>query len=208
MDKKKVLYLVIIAVVILVIIFLITFLNTSSSCADGTLPNACSETRPYFCSQGRLVGHASVCSCYNSSQIKGETCFSNYQFNQKNITLTYTLNGKEKTINFAVYKGMYDYLSKLPRYIDSNQNLTLADFKFKMINEEAQKELLFPLFLRIASITSDKEDRARIAISLVQNIPFGSSDKITKIGSVSVAYQRYPYEVLYDMEGICSEKSE
>jgi hypothetical protein len=208
MSKKRVFYFVLIAIFVLIAVILFILLSTPSSCADGTHSKSCSEIKPYFCSNGKLTERASVCGCYNSSQIKGETCLSSYQIRPKNITLTYTLNGKQNTIDFVVYRGMYEYLSKLPRYIDSTKNLTLADFKLKMINEEAQKELLFPLFIQIASLTSNKEDQARIAISLVQNIPFGSSDKISRIGTVETPYQRYPYEVLYDMKGICSEKSE
>jgi|WetSurMetagenome_2_1015567.scaffolds.fasta_scaffold17971_2 hypothetical protein len=208
MNKKRVLYFAIIIISVLIVTLLIIFLSIPSPCVDGTVSNSCSESKPYFCYHGKMTERASICKCPSYSRINEETCISDYQSGPKNITLTYTLNGKKGEIYFTVYKGMYDYLSKLPRYIDSSQNLTLADFKLMMINEEQQKELLFPLFLKITQITSNKEDQARIAISLIQNIPFGSSDKVTRIGSVSIAYQRYPYEVLYDMQGICSEKSE
>jgi hypothetical protein len=208
MNKKRPLYFAIIFVSVLIVTFLIIFLIQPVYCADGTKYRSCSNVKPYFCSQGKLIEKSSVCGCPISSQVQGETCFSEYQFDSKNITLNYTLRGKQGNIDFVVYKGMEDYLSKLPRQIDSTENLTLADFKLRMINEETQSEFLFPLFLKIASLTSSKEDRARIAISLVQNIPFGSSDKIIRVGNIPIGYQRYPYEVLYDMQGICSEKSE
>jgi len=55
-----------------------------------------------------------------------------------------------------------------------------------------------------------KENQARVAISLVQNIPYnGTEDKSVGIrGDLGVNRSRYPYEVLYDMQGVCEGKSE
>jgi hypothetical protein len=133
---------------------------------------------------------------------------SKYKDGSKNITLNYTLRGEKGAIIFTAYSRMDEYLSGIPRYIDSNKNPTLLDFKLTRINEEQQKELLQPLAIQIESITSNKEDQARIAISMIQNIPFGSSGKLVRIGNSKTEYERYPYEVLYDFQGICSEKSE
>jgi hypothetical protein len=208
MDKKSVIYLVIIFTFVLIATFLTIFFMKPSSCADGTNFDSCSKIKPYFCYEGKLIKNASVCGCSNSSNLQGELCYSIYQFGPKNVTLNYTLRGKQKTIDFIVYSGLYDYLSKLPRYFDSSENSTLVNFKLKMINEEYQRDFLSELFIKITEITSNKEDQVRIAISLVQNIPFGNSDKKIRIGNIPLDYQRYPYEVLYDNQGICSEKSE
>lgn len=77
-----------------------------------------------------------------------------------------------------------------------------------MIDQKEQREFLLPLVIEIEKITKDKTDQARIAISLVQNIPFGNSSKTAQYGNIAIEYQRYSYEVLYDMKGICSEKSD
>ena len=45
-------------------------------------------------------------------------------------------------------------------------------------------------------------------MNLVQEIPFGNSDKVVGIAGILLNYSRYPYEVLYDLEGVCGEKSE
>jgi hypothetical protein len=58
------------------------------------------------------------------------------------------------------------------------------------------------LVKRIKSQTSNKDDQARIAISLVQNIPYDYS----QLNSLSTE-MKYPYEVLYQDNGVCSEKS-
>ena len=83
------------------------------------------------------------------------------------------------------------------------------DFKLKHINEEQQRELLLPLVSAIQNRAKDKVDQFRIAVSLVQHIDFGFSGEIVSlIGDKSLNYSRYPYEVLYDMQGVCGEKSE
>jgi hypothetical protein len=207
-KKKRNFLFILIFISILAITFTIIFLVKPAHCIDKTKNNECSNIKPYFCGSGKLVEKSSVCGCPIYSTIENESCISDYQITPEGRLFKYVLNGKEGYIDFVVYQGLEDYLSKLPRYIDSEENVTLADFKLRMINEEVQEGFLFPLFLKIASITSNKEDQARIAISLVQNIPFGSSDKKLNLGRVAITYQRYPYEVLYDKQGICSEKSE
>ena len=105
---------------------------------------------------------------------------------------------------------MVDYLSELPIYITSNgnRNTSRADFKLKNINQEDQKFLLMPLVVGIQNQARDKEDQARISISVVQNIEWGKSNKTEVFRKTEIQYSRYPYEVLYDSEGVCGEKSE
>lgn len=207
MKKKGVVALILISVLVLSVSFYFLFF-TNRVCNDGTPYNKCSKTNPYFCSNGNLIEKASVCGCEIGIAVRGDECVSPYAQGPKNITLNYVLRGGEGKINFVVYKALADNLSLIPRYLNSNENPTLLDFKLRMINQEDQRELLMPLVIDIEQITSDKTDQARIAISLVQNIPFGNSTKVSQFGSVTTEYQRYPYEVLYDDEGICSEKSE
>ena len=207
MKKEGVIGLSLIGVLLLVVLFYFLFFSKGGICNDETLNNECSKIQPYFCSGGNLIEKSSVCGC-NLSKIEGDKCISIYHSEPKNITLNYILRGERSKIDFVVYKKMYDYISGIPRYVDSNKNWTLLDFKLRLIDEPYQRELLLPLVLKIQSITKSKEDQARIAISIVQSIPFGSSNKTTKLGYSEVEYQRYPYEVLYDMEGICSEKAE
>jgi len=208
MKKREMIY-ALVVVFILVVAFVFYYLSFRvKRCSDGTPYDQCSEVKPYLCLNGVLTEKASLCSCSELSIRDDEKCFSPYQSNPKDVTLNYILRGKTGKINFVVYKNLSDYLSKIPRYVNSNENPTLLDFKVKMIDEPYQRELLLPLVLQIENITENKEDQARIAVSIVQNIPFGSSDKKIRIGGTVAEYQRYPYEVLYEMEGICSEKAE
>ncbi len=207
MKKEMIVIISLISLVFLFFISYSLFFNKETNCNDGTPYNECSGIKPYFCSNGILIEKASVCGC-NLSEMEGDKCLSSYNTEPKNITLNYILRGKRGQIDFVVYKKMYDYVSGIPRYIDSSKNPTLLDFKLKLIDEPYQRELLLPLVVEIESLTKSKEDQARIAVSIVQSIPFGNSNKTTKIGNSITEYQRYPYEVLYDIEGICSEKAE
>lgn len=206
--KKRIVISFSVILILILSVLLFFLLNKNSFCNDGTPNNKCSAIKPYLCSKGILTENASVCGCGNFSRINSHICTSDFQTGAKNITLNYVLRGENGQISFIVYKKLYDYDSGISRYIDSSKNPTLLDFKLKFINEPYQRELLLPLVIRIENLASSKEDQMRIAVSLVQNIPFGSSNKSIKIGNNKIEYQRYPYEVLYDMEGICSEKSE
>ena len=210
-EVKKVI-LICLIVLFFSLIFLISlrfiFSNNDLSCADKTKNNECSDVKPYFCLNGNLIKNASFCDCPTNSETEGNNCISKYEIVPKEIVLNYTLRGKEGNISLIVYQGIYNYTSNLPRYIDSNENPTILDFRLKNINEEFQREFLFPLIVKIGNITNNKEDQARIAISLVQNIPYGYSKKSYLFNKINkVDYQRYAYEVLYDLQGVCGEKS-
>ena len=186
------------------------FFKKAPACGDATLYDKCSLRKPYFCDNGELIEKASVCGCSELSTIKGNECISKYQSEPKIINLKYILRGENKEISFTVYKKLYDYVSQLSRSISYSgiQEPSLLDFKLKKINEKEQRELLLPFVTEIQNLANNKEDQARIAISIIQNIPFGSSNKTIAFGGDQAEYSRYPYEVLYDMQGICSEKTE
>ncbi len=197
----------------LIIIFfhpITKILYNNPVCGDGSLERTCSISKPYFCYNGILREKATTCGCPGNLTQVGDSCYSDFQMKPKEITLKYVLRGQENKFNYIVYGGLTDYLSKLPASI--SYNLTAqplrVDFKLRDINEEQQKYLLLPLVAEIQNRASDKEDQARIAISIVQNIQWGLSDKKTVFRDTTLDYSRHPYEVLYDGQGICGEKSE
>ena len=178
------------------------------TCGDGTPYGSCSSIKPFYCQKGKLIEKASSCGC--DGIISGDSCIMDLslQTEQKNITLNYILDGEEKTIDFKVYKGLADYLSYIPRQISYSDGEipNRAEFILKKIDEEKQRRFLLPLLIEIQNLSNDKEEQAKIAISLVQNIQYGFSEKQGPY--LGVNYSRYPYEILYDQEGICGEKSE
>lgn len=212
-------YFFMIVFLIALIIFLFLFLKFESyipsssarTCGDGSLYGTCSISKPYYCSNGTLYLNSSVCGCPEGTSKKGDSCVSKYQTNAKNLTLNYVLDGVNGSVNFTAYKGMDSYLSTLPEsiYYSSGQVPQRSDFVLKQINNNDQSVLLEPLVKDIENLApTDKVNQARIAVSLVQNIPWGASGKtISFLGSV-VGYSRYPYQVVYDNQGLCGEKSE
>ena len=207
----SVIFILIISVICLTDFIKENFSEKIPACGDGTLYEKCSSRKPYFCSNGTLVEKASVCKCPDVLTKQEELCVSKYQTNPKNITLKYILRGEEKEINYVVYGGMMDYISALPNsiYSANGEKPSRGDFKIRNLDEQEQKELLLPLVTEIQNTAEDKLEQMRIAVSIVQKIPFGNSNKTISVGpNQEITYSRYPYEVLYEMRGVCGEKSE
>ncbi|MBU4308462.1 MAG: hypothetical protein KJ566_01555 [Nanoarchaeota archaeon] len=187
------------------------FVFRERKCGDGVLYGECSENVPFYCEQGMIVSKASVCGCQDSFVVEEELCNSKYQINPKTIFLKYFLNGKENEIEFVVYQGVVDYISNVSNSITYyGETPSRLDFKLKNIEEPVQREFLLSLVVEIQNLDLSKENQARVAISLVQNIPYNETeDKAVGIrGDLGVNRSRYPYEVLYDMQGVCEGKSE
>jgi hypothetical protein len=105
---------------------------------------------------------------------------------------------------------MYDYLK-------SSENTTVYNYAgqqqpspeeisrivtLRYVNESVEEGELHNLASTIQQITSNEDDQARIAISLVQNIPYDWNS----FTSNSTDW-KYPYEVLYSNTGVCGQKS-
>lgn len=179
------------------------------TCGDGTFYDSCSLTKPYFCELGVLVEKVSSCGCSNLSQDLGGKCFTKYQSYPESRNLKYILNGNVGEMDFTVYGEMADHLSRVSRSIEYKEDKkpSRADFKLKTINDEKQRELLMPLVVEIQNLENDRVQQARMAVSLVQNIPYGSTEKTILFPGGEINYSKYPYEVLYYGQGICGEKS-
>ena len=213
-HQKKLLLIILISFFVGIVVGIVYSLFFSVSpelvCGDGTNYGECSDMQPYYCEEGKLVEKASACGCVDGLTVQGDSCFSKYQNNPENITLNYTLRGEKEEIDFEVYGGMNFYLSRFSRSIavENGVNPSKEDFKLKKINEEEQKNLLLPLVTKIQNLDVSEKDKLRIAVSLVQEISFGNSDKIVGVAGILLNYSRYPYEVLSELEGVCGEKSE
>lgn len=211
-NPKKFLIFIIVVVMIAILIAASTLLLNQRKCGDETIYGKCSSSKPYFCSNGKLIENASFCGCDVNMTRNGDYCISFYQEEPKNITLKYVLRGEEKEINFIVYKKLSDYLYSLPASIFYKKGEepvnSRADFKLRNLNNKEQRDLLLPLVIKIQNEANDKLEQMRIAVSLVQGISYGSSDKKISFTGRNFNYSRYPYNVLYDSKGICGEKSE
>lgn len=185
--------------------------SAAKICGDGSLYGTCSLDKPYYCDEGSLVENASYCGCPQGSANVNGSCFSQYQTGGKSSLFWYVLDGKNETINYTLYKGLSDYLSTIPESIfyASGEAPQRSDFTLKRLDNSQQNILLEPLVKDIENLApNNKVNQARIAISLVQNIPWGASSKKINFAGISIDYSRYPYQVLYDDMGLCGEKSE
>lgn len=209
---------VILFIFILIIIFFFNFIQKDFvsnevsylSCGDGTPEGNCSINKPYYCINETLVENVSFCSCPENFTIKENSCYSLNKRGSKKIMLNYVLHGEEKVLSLTLYREMNNYLLDIPEFLEhkDGESPTRQDFELRNINEKNQRELLLPLITEIQNIAKNKDDQARIAISLVQQIPFGFSDKTFLFGNLELNCSRFPYNVLWDYEGICSEKSQ
>ena len=185
--------------------------KSASFCGDGSTYNTCSITKPYYCYKGFLVNNASACGCPVNMTKQGNLCISIYQDNPRIEKFNYSIDGKTYSLKLQLYGGISDYLSNISEFITyaDGEQAQRSDFTLKRINNKEEYPFLQSLVKIIQNLAPNSTvDQARIAISLVQNIPWGASDrKINFYGSV-IDYSRYPYQVLYDNEGLCGEKSE
>lgn len=172
-------------------------------CADGTEYDECSKSQPLYCINGTLVMKATSCGCSEKQTMDGENCVALYHNGPVNRQFYYTVGWSVGTVNITLYKGLNDHLSEIPRsYVCNPTCPTTQQIYLGYLDQEDQKTELTKLVNSIKSITSDKNAQARIAISLVQNIPYDYDGFYAKN-----VEGRYPYEVLYDNKGVCGEKA-
>ena len=172
-------------------------------CHDGTLYAICSENKPLYCREGLLVNDSLTCGCPEGYIVMGEGCVSPYGGNPAERILPYTLKAKTSALKIAVHENLKQYLAKLPRVYYCNPKCpTPQQLEIRYLEDDKQKPELLNLVDKIKGLTDDPVDQARIAISLVQNIPYDTES--AEAGNLT---NRYPYEVLFDQRGVCGEKS-
>lgn len=129
-------------------------------------------------------------------------------------TFTYNLRGNFSTISVNLSTEIYAKVSGEPQPVlcyryesdtSSCNNEEIQQYFLKYLDEPVQKNGLDEVVRLIRMKTPNKDDQARIAISLVQNIPYDYSKANPLFFQTGVP--RYPYMVLYDKSGICEEKS-
>lgn len=118
-------------------------------------------------------------------------------------TFTYAVDGTHDSIRFRLYAGMNDHLAEISRgYYCDPECPSNATIQQAYLDDVVQDKELKKLVELIRSKTDNRITQARIAISLVQEIPY---DEISYEAGGSP--DRYPYQVLYDGRGVCGEKA-
>ena len=135
----------------------------------------------------------------------------NYETGATTRTFDYVLRGQKGSISTTLYSGIYTQQKSgskpatCSRYNYDASPCTQEEIRLyylKILDEPIQKKGLDDLVRKIKLQTSNQDDQARIAISLVQNIPYDYSQLYSLNSDMS-----YPYGVLYQNTGVCSEKS-
>lgn len=111
------------------------------------------------------------------------------------LIFQYTLRGQTQGLSFDINEKTYKKLFENRPFLQSD-----ADF-IAFLKCPFQDNYMWDLLNKIQQrAPSNIQDQARIAINLVQHIPYGKpSDLIKNIIQ--------PYEVLYHQEGVCGDKS-
>jgi tetratricopeptide (TPR) repeat protein len=121
----------------------------------------------------------------------------------KEQTFDFTLRGETGSIDFSLNNDYYQDLSSFTQY----SNASGRELYMSLLDEKKQGEELSKLINLIKLSADTPEDQARIAISLVQKIPY-DYEKSNRIASGQGGTTiRYPYQTLYDNKGVCSDKS-
>lgn len=117
---------------------------------------------------------------------------------KKKQAYPYTLRSMSQFLYFDTYEGVNTYLQE--RYPDRPSDFynisTLESYYREYVSDPVQKKYLDDLIDNIHDRSGLPQERARIAVSLIQHIPY----KVT-------TRTYYPYEVLYYDAGKCEEKS-
>lgn len=116
---------------------------------------------------------------------------------------SYTHNGVGFTITIPVYSDVKMILSDSSPYPQEE----ISQYYLEYLKSTLQRKYLNDLLEKVQSITTKQNDLARIAISLVQRIPYDTDKATYDLKYNPYAKIRYPYEVIFDNKGICCEKS-
>lgn len=114
-------------------------------------------------------------------------------------TFAYVLNGVKGTVTVPLSDSVYaDYTKKPdPAYRSPYNAASNSSYYLAFTTDPKQLPAIASLAQAIREKTPDADDQARIAVSLVQHIPYKEGGK----------QYRFPYEVLYKNQGVCGEKS-
>jgi hypothetical protein len=113
-------------------------------------------------------------------------------------TFEYVLNGVKGSVSVALSDSIYAEYEKKgsPEWKSPVDAASNSSYFLAFMTDPAQQPAIGKLAQAIEEKTMVKDDQARIAVSLVQHIPYKDSEKFL-----------YPYEVLYRNQGVCGEKS-
>lgn len=183
-------------------------------------PGGTPSTFPYL-----KEGNCGSSNCLPDQECCNLHCFNSSMSSAALRTYPYFLRGEGGTLQIVLYDQLQQFYS--PREGVPGYTENISAFYLWYINQSCQTTYLTPLVQQIRNATEDPDDQVRIAVSLIQHIPYdeikaaerrnlsqiiprgpGGIIKIDDPANASISFfERYPYNVLYENRGVCSEKS-
>lgn len=127
------------------------------------------------------------------------TITKDFKQSPKTTIYSYIYHGTRRSFSFTTYGGLSDHFSKESHSYYNNFEKETID---ELLQNDDQDEYLQPLIQSIKQQSNNPDDQAKIAISLVQHIPYNWNG----LYSTSTDWY-YPYETLYNNKGVCADKS-
>jgi len=122
-----------------------------------------------------------------------------YLQSPKTTSFSYVLDGERRSLTFTMFGGFSDSLSgKIHSYHNDPETGVIAD----LLENADQNVYMRPFLETIRKRSVVPDDQARIAISLVQRIPYHGN-----LFSRTSTEWYYPYETLYNNGGSDADKS-
>ncbi|MCK9592925.1 MAG: hypothetical protein M0Q91_13050 [Methanoregula sp.] len=124
---------------------------------------------------------------------------TDFQLSPKTSSYSYIIENNRKFISFTVYGGLSDYFSdERHSSLSGPEKDVISD----LLGNDYQDEYLKPFIESIRSRSQNSDDHAKIAISLVQHIPYNRN----KPYNTSSGWF-YPYETMFSNGGTSADKS-
>jgi len=136
--------------------------------------------------------------------------------NPKQVALTCNYKGNTLTIGETLYKSVDGYYASDPKKRDITSKDEYQSFVFSYPEDNVIKKLADDIKLKGKEKNLSGDQTLDLANCFVQSIPY-DQEKAQKVLSTSGNYVtsnefqeiagRFPYETLYDNQGICTDKS-
>lgn len=132
----------------------------------------------------------------------------------KTATFNWKYDKQEYAINEVFYKTVYDYYKTNPLK-SFYEDESYGEYYTRLLdNTSAPEDDMISKIVNTIAQEAEKNDltideTAELIVSFVQSIPY-DDDKYNEIQygtNIEESWSRFPYEVLYDNEGICTGKT-
>jgi len=122
-----------------------------------------------------------------------------YRQSPKTTSFSYVTDGNRRSLSFTTYGGLSDFFSNKSHsyHYDPETGVII-----ELLENEVQNENMRPFIDMIRKRSTTNDDQARIAISLVQRIPFNGN-----LYNRTATDWYYPYETLHTTIGSDADKS-